>query len=104
MSSEIIELAIGTTLTGLTVVFIVLVFLMIVVSIIGAIGVKVSNSQANKTTAAPSQGTPVVTTTKHQLDESTVAAITGAVACMVEGNFKISSIKLQGTSDNIWES
>ncbi len=85
-------------LTGLVVVFFVLLFLWLAVAMLGKIC-----SLFKEEMPAPAPAAPVITSTATTLTPEIVAAISATIGCMHQGEFKITSIKQQGSSTNLWE-
>ncbi len=96
-------LAIGTTLTGLVVVFLVLAFLWFSVTIIGKIIMGMAKPAPAPAPTAAAPKAVASTSNTHKLTPEIVAAITGAIGATTGENFKITEIKLSGTNQNLWK-
>lgn len=94
-------LAIGTTLTGLIVVFLVLVFLWFIVGITGGVCSNIAQKAKATEVVAPKMMEP--TPQAPDLTEEVVAAITAAVGMVMTSGFKLKYIRLQGSSENLWQ-
>ncbi len=94
-------LAIGTTLTGLIVVFLVLVFLWFIVGITGGVCSSIAKKAKATEVVAPEIMEP--TPQAADLTEEVVAAITSAVGMVMTNGFKLKYIRLQGGSENLWQ-